>query len=157
MEHNEYEMHLVGEILLTQDGKKYLGQIAKWTKFLSVLGFVLLGISLLLILTFGVVITSTNRYEMMMGSGYYNPGVFHWSYAVVYIIIIAIYFIPLYYLYQFSNKTKQALLASDTDVLTDALHFLKKHYVFIGVFVIVCLVLYLLGSIFMIAGFANVM
>lgn len=155
MEQNEYEMHLVGEILLTQDGRKYLNQIAKWTKFLSILGFVLLGISLLIIVSLGIFITATNRYEMMVGAGYYNPAVFQWSYVIVYVLLIAVYFVPLYYLYQFSVKTRQALQANNTETLTEGLAFLKKHYMFIGVFVIICLVMYLLGTILMIAGFAR--
>ncbi|WP_029906886.1 hypothetical protein [Prevotella sp. 10(H)] len=156
MQENTYSTVFTDEIQLTRESHTLLGQISKWTRFLSVLGFIYLALMAIIVLSIGIVITSTNAYEEMHNFGPYNPGVFQWGYALMYLIIIAILFIPVYFLYKFSVKTKNALLISDSDTLTEAFRFLKKHYMFIGIITIISLVVYLVGFVFllfMIAGY----
>lgn len=145
MREGEYETMWAEELKLTNSGRSILSDIAKWTKFLSVLGFIFLGLSVIVILSAGILISVTNSYVQPSAAYPYHPGMFQWFYAVIYLIIIAIYFVPLYFLYKFSVNTKNALKKDDTDVLTTAFSFLKKHYMFIGILTIIMLVIYLIA------------
>jgi hypothetical protein len=63
-----------------------------------------------------------------------------------------IYFFPVYYLLQFSNKMKKALVDKNEDTLAKAFEMLKSHYKFIGVFTIITLSLYALFAIVAVMG-----
>lgn len=144
MKEMEYETVWVNELGISSENQQILGTIAKWTKFLSVLGFIFLGLSVIFILSAGILISLSNNYMESTSVSYpYHPGVFSWFYAAIYLIIIAIYFIPVYFLYRFSVNTKNALKLNDAVTLTKAFNFLKKHYVFIGIMTIVVLAFYL--------------
>jgi uncharacterized oligopeptide transporter (OPT) family protein len=65
--------------------------------------------------------------------------------TIVYLILAALYFFPVYYLYQFSTRMKTALSTKKDDTLADAFEVLKSHYKFIGVLTVIVLSLYVLG------------
>jgi hypothetical protein len=67
--------------------------------------------------------------------------------TIFYILMIAIYIFPLYYLYQFSVKLKKAVISKDDEVLASAFEMLKSHYKFVGVFTIIMLSIYILAGI----------
>lgn len=152
MRENDYEADWAGGMGITTEGRSILSDIAKWTKFLSVLGFIFLGISVFIILAAGILISLTNSYMESASSYPYDPGVFRWFYAIIYLIILGIYFIPVYYLYKFSVNTKNALKMDDVDTLTDALSFLRKHYMFIGILTIIGVIFYMIAFLFMLFG-----
>jgi len=152
MERMEYETMWSDEIRITNESKSILNSIAKWTKFLSILGFIFLGLSAALIICAGLLITFTNGYMASSSAYPYHPGVFQLPYAIAYLVIIFIYFIPIYFLYKFSSNTKKALQDNDSEELTKAFTFLKKHYLFIGIFAIVMLAIYLIGFLMIIFG-----
>ena len=53
-----------------------------------------------------------------------------------------IYFIPVYYLFQFGVKTKKAFEDNDIGMLTFGLKKLRSHYKFIGILFIIAVILY---------------
>jgi hypothetical protein len=133
------------ELKITPDAKEFLKEIASWCKFLSVLGFI--GIGLLLFGSFFLSLAYRSFPEIATSP--FNAGaLITFSYIVVVIICI----FPLYYLYQFSNKMKKALLFKEDKVLATAFKMLKSHYKFIGVFTIIFLSVYLLLAIVAYAG-----
>lgn len=120
---------------LTDQGKKYLKEAANWASFISIIGFI--GIGLLIIMSFTVEsILSALPAESLGGL---PPRFF----SFFYLIIGGIYFIPVFYLFQFANKTKEALDKDDISTLTFGLKKLKSHYKFIGILVIVSIVFYI--------------
>ena len=64
--------------------------------------------------------------------------------TIVYLLFAVLYFFPVYYLMQFSNKMKKALATKDDEILADAFQVLKSHYKFIGVFTIITMSLYVM-------------
>ncbi len=138
--------------LISNSSRIILHKIANWTKFLSIVGFVILGLNALFILSAGAMIDEVNRYMEMRSMYPYTPGVFKWFYAVIYLIIIGLSCIPVFYLYKFSDKTKEALKRNNTKVLTEALKFLNSHYTWVGIFTILGLVFVLSAFLFMIVG-----
>lgn len=134
------------QLTITSEAKGFLKETANWCKFLSVLGFI--GLGLLFLSSFFISSIYSNMPQAATMP--FNLGIVM---TVVYILIIAIYIFPLYYLYQFSLKLKKALLSKDDKTLADAFEMLKSHYKFVGVFTVIILSIYILAGILGVMGF----
>ena len=64
--------------------------------------------------------------------------------AVVYLLIAALYFFPVYYMNKFEPTAKAAFTNNDSKILTTSFRYLKSHYKFIGIMALVIFALYLL-------------
>ena len=119
---------------ISEQGKKYLLEAGKWATFLGIAGFIL--IALLIVMSFSIGSILSNLPEGSLGG--LPPRFF----SFFYLIVAGIYFIPVFYLFQFGVKTKQAFEHDDIGMLTFALKKLRSHYKFIGILFIVAVVLY---------------
>ena len=128
-------------IEIQKEGLMHLFETRKWTMFLSVLGFICIGLMMIAAL---VMLTVSSR-----GFGF---GI---AFFIMMLIFIVIYFFPIYYLFKFSELSKIALSTKDNSQLTNALMYLKKHYQYMGILTIIGLSFYLLMFIF--AGVAGTM
>jgi hypothetical protein len=63
-----------------------------------------------------------------------------------------IYFFPIYYLWRFSQYSRQAIESYDTEDLAIALRYLRLHYTFMGILVIIAFVFYIVAGIFMVTS-----
>ena len=133
------------QLTITSAAKGFLKETAKWCKFLSILGFIGLGILLLSSFFVGTIYNNMPEAATMP----INLGT---AMTFFYILMIAIYVFPLYYLYQFSIKLKKALNTKDDAILAAAFEMLKSHYKFVGVFTIIMLSIYILAGIVGILG-----
>ncbi|NWJ52867.1 MAG: hypothetical protein HXX14_18600 [Bacteroidetes bacterium] len=123
---------------ITNESLSYLSTAAKWAKFLSIIGFVSVGILGLLGVFMGISLTLSEKmsaFPAPMPKGLLG---------LIYVIIAVIYFFPALYLYRFSESTTRSLLLKDTLSLTDAIFNLKKTFKFIGIATIVTISLYIL-------------
>jgi lysylphosphatidylglycerol synthetase-like protein (DUF2156 family) len=151
----------VGKFVEIQDQKIELGgvtllhlnEIRKWAHFLSILGFVAVGLLVFAGVIMMVVtsIHSTFQYEPL---GMLGPFI-----GIIYLALAVIYFFPVLYLYQFSKYAKQSLMqiglsGSSTELMSQAIGYLKKHFRFIGILTISLLVAYILGIIGVVIAFA---
>tara|TARA_R110002049_G_scaffold86004_5_gene218643 strand:+ start:2094 stop:2537 length:444 start_codon:yes stop_codon:yes gene_type:complete len=135
------------QLTLTSASKRFLRETAKWSKFLSILGFILIGLMFIGSFFIG---SLYNNMPQAQGVPFNIGGIM----TGVYVVLALIYIFPIYYLYQFSSKMKQALLSKDDEVLAKAFEMLKSHYKFIGVFTIIMLSFYVLAIIIAIIGAA---
>ncbi len=128
---------------LTPLSIEYLREVAKWARFLSILGLVGVGLSVLAYIFLGVTLsaaplaidgTSSSRGMAGVTGLMFIPGV----------IIMLIYILPIWWLYQFSTRLGEAINFKNNQILETSFQFLKKHYKFIGIFVVVILALYIL-------------
>jgi hypothetical protein len=120
------------ELVLEIQAEAYLRETRKWTKFFAILGFVFMGLGVLSSIGLFVASSIMSDYtEVPMG-----------GIAVLYLILIGVYFFPMYYLLQFSNKAKEALISRSSQTLTEAMKYIKSHYKFVGIMTIVMLALY---------------
>ena len=121
----------------------HLNEIRKWTQFLSILGFIAVGL-LLFLGVFMLIISffrSPFQYDQF---GMIGP--FMW---IFYLLFALIYFFPVLYMYQFSRYAKQSLVQigsgeSSRELMAHAIIYLKKHFRYIGILTIVILAVYLL-------------
>ena len=133
------------QFIVTDQAKKFLFETAKWAKLLAIMGII--GIGIMVIMGLGMSFFMTT----MMGDLPSNsmPAGFGAGIGFLYVILAAVYAVPVYYLLKFANTTKAALRIDDAQVLTQALGYLKSHYKFIGIMTIVLLALSILPMIFM--------
>jgi hypothetical protein len=130
--------------------KGHLADTARWAKFLSIVGMVLLALAIIANI-WGI--SFMDRATAVDG---YNDAVLMNSMrlgmVVASIIVIAIAFFPLMYLYQFANRMKVALAANEQEALNDSFLNLKRYFRYIGILVIILLAMYALFFIVFIFG-----
>jgi hypothetical protein len=132
-------------------GTAFLGETARWAKFLGILGF----ISCALIVVFAVFVGSIMSYFSRLGGGvgYMPPGVGIFV-SVLYILIAVLYFFPCLYLFNFASKMQVAIRSNDQQQLNDSFRNLKSCFRFIGILTIISLGFCVLGVVLGIIGAA---
>jgi hypothetical protein len=118
---------------ITLETLGFLSTIAKWAKFIAIMGFIVIGIMLF----FGLgAIFSKYTYA----STYFQ----HFWFGVLYYVIAVVYVFPFIYLNKFSNNMSKAVALRDTELLTFAMEYLKKHYKYMGILIIVTIGTYII-------------
>jgi len=134
---------------LSPSSIQHLAETAKWSKFLSIIGFVGLALFLVLSLFIGIILPSMNSIEGLdafqqtegqLGIG--DMAFFGPILAFGYLGIALLHFFPILYLFNFSRKAQIALKEMNSELIETSLNNLKKHYKYIGIMVLVLLVLY---------------
>lgn len=133
-------------LIITPEIKSYLYTTVRWTKLMSILGFIGLGflvIAVIVILCFGAFFGGLNS-DINGGLEFITGGFI----AIIYLGIGALYLAPLLYLYRFSTKTKWALDSNDQTLLAEGFNNIKKHYKFIGILSLIVISVYALIFVF---------
>lgn len=122
-------------LIINEEGSKYLTSIAKWGKFLSIVGFV--GIGIMVLFSFAMIMSGTIINDIPMYQNLpFNMSLFM---GILYLIFGAIYFIPCYYLFIFSVKTQNGLQNNDQFDIDLGLKNLKSVFKFMGIMTIISL------------------
>jgi small-conductance mechanosensitive channel len=142
------EENKVADLQLTWDSKEFLKETAKWAYFLSIMGYIGIGLLIIFAIFAGTIFSSLGEAG---GMGSFPTALI----TCLYLLLAVLYFFPVYYLNKFGSNTKTALANNDSDMLGNALEYLKSHYKFIGIMTIVVMSLYVLAIVFaVIAGVA---
>ena len=137
------------EMKLNESAKDFLKETAKWAYFLSILGYVGIGFIVLAGLFADTLFSAMGKMNPAMSSMGSSFGIVM---TVIYLLIGALYFFPVYYLNKFASNAKIACATNDSDKLTISFQYLKSHYKFIGIMTLVVFSLYLLMIIGAIIG-----
>lgn len=135
------EVTQLTELNLNAHSKSFLKEIAGWTYFLSIIGFIFVGLLVL------IAVSANSIYNNMAQFSQESPFDVGLFMTAVYVIVALIYFFPILFLFKFSKRLKSALKSKEDEELASALEILKSHYKFIGVFTIIVLSLYALAII----------
>ncbi len=130
----------IRKIEIEQDTLKDLDTTRKWSMFLAILGFVGIGLILIIGLFTGTFLT-------VFKSGNSGLGITEMMVLLVVLVFSVIYFFPVLYLFRFSKHTSNAVRNLDKLELHKAFNNLRKYYVYIGILIIVFLVLYVVAFI----------
>jgi hypothetical protein len=118
-------------------------ETAKWSKFLSIIGFIFVGfmsiIGILMLFSFGGTLFS-NAVGLNNIPGF--PAGMISLVGIIYFGIALLYFFPVYYLFIFARKTKNAILSNDNQMLAEGFSKLKSHYKFVGILTLIIVVFY---------------
>ncbi len=137
------------ELKITATAITYLKESAKWSKFLAIMGFI--GIALMVVAALFTYISYVSMGNEMARLMPYPPIII----PIVYIIMAGIYFMPIYYLYNYASKTLHAFTSDDSVALTEAFENLKSHHKFLGIATILVLSIYVLMLIGVVVFFAS--
>lgn len=137
------------ELQLDTTAKDFVKEIAKWAYFLSIIGFIGIGLLLIIAVFAGAFFSAMG--STMPGMGVYG-GSFGAAMGAIYFLMAAFYFFPVYYLFKFSSNAKKAFRDNDSEALTSSFGYLKSHYKFIGILMIVLLAIYALFFLFAVLG-----
>lgn len=123
-------------LAINEDIKSLLKETGKWAYFLSIIGFIGLGFFIILALFAGTIIT-------LLGSTFADLGVIPTGiFSFMYLAFALVYFFPLYYLYNFGKKIRNAIETNDQLTLNESLSSLKSHYKFIGILTLITVITY---------------
>lgn len=145
------------KIEIDQESLGYLDTTRKWTMFFAILGFVGLGVMLVIGLLAGSLMSAfTSKMSGMSGmegmEGIETAkavGGFTSVFIFIFLLIFAvIYFFPLLYLFRFSKHTKNAIANLDSNEMRLGFKNLKSYWKYIGILIIILLSFYLLVLIF---------
>lgn len=117
---------------------KNLNATRKWTMFISVLGFIFLGLLIVIGLVTSTFLTAFKSKEV-------NLGIPESLMAVLFIVIAAIYFFPVLFLFRFSKNTRDAVQNLDKMKLEKAFKNLRIYFTYIGIMVIIVLSIYIVA------------
>lgn len=137
---------------ITPNIRAFLSETARWANFIAILGFIMIGILILVAIfagsMMGMMMSQIPEAQDLGGlSGLYGGAL-----TVFYLILAGIYIFPILYLYRFATKMKHALRTDDQESLSSSFENLKSHYKFIGILMIIMLGLYALAILLAIVG-----
>ncbi|MGD0754270.1 MAG: hypothetical protein ABR927_04335 [Bacteroidales bacterium] len=123
-------------IEIEQETLNHLNTTRKWAMFLAIIGFIILGLIVVIGLIAGTFLTAFNSGEKALGI----PE----SLMFVPILILAvIYFFPVLFLFRFSKHTSHAIQTLDKLEFHKAVKNLKSFFAYIGIMIIIILSLYI--------------
>jgi hypothetical protein len=135
--------------------KEHLNETAKWARFLSIAGFIFLGIIVIAGIVFTVFLSSTmsgiSDGEFGAPGAIAGIGV---GMAFFYLLLAAVWFFPLVYLYRFSISLRKAVAGDDQQALNLAFQNLKVCFRYVGIVTIIILTIYAIAIVVAIAGAA---
>jgi uncharacterized membrane protein YjgN (DUF898 family) len=140
----------IKKIEISQESLGYLDTTRKWTMFFAIIGFIFLGMMLIIGILAGSFLSAfTSKMSGMQGMQGMEGAKAAGGIAGVFVFIIllvfaVIYFFPLLYLLRFSRHTKKAVANLDANELQSGLKYLKLFWKYIGILMIVLLAVYLL-------------
>lgn len=138
MQNESIDSGIYSNMELTPQAIASMDETRKWTMFLSILGFVFIGFLVLAMI--GSLFMTSMIPVPGMGTG---PIM-----AFAFLLVIAIYFFPIYFLYQFSSYAKRAIATKSPADLEQAMGYLRNHYRYIGILVIIVIALYIVIFLF---------
>lgn len=136
MENIENAQPVDNQLAINDEIRGYLLETSKWGKLLAIVGYVGMGILLLIGLFF---IVGLSIFSSFSGVGFPMRIM-----GFIYILISVLYYFPLKYLYNFSIQLKQGLNSTNQLTVTTGFENLKSLFKFMGIFTIVVLSIYAL-------------
>jgi hypothetical protein len=131
-------------LFLDLQAQEALKESAKWCLFIAIIGFIGLGF-LILIAIFMAINVNSLPDNFAENSSFVNMKAYI---SIVYVLLAALYFPFVYYLYKYASDMKLGIASQNTATISEALVSLKAHHKFLGVSIIVLMSIY----IFMIVG-----
>ncbi len=104
---------------MTSTAVGFLQESAKWSKFMAIIGFI--GIGLMVLVSLFMALGFSAMGASTMSELPFSMSVF----SIIYVLFAAIYFFPVFYSYQYATKTSAALHSKNIQLLADGLENLK--------------------------------
>ncbi|MCO5285840.1 MAG: DUF5362 family protein [Chitinophagaceae bacterium] len=132
------------DLQITPTVEVYLGETAKWGRFLAIIGFVLTGLFVILAFTFTTFMSSAMNDLYGPAMGPLTSGM-----MVNFLIIAVLMFFPSLFLLRFSSRMKEAIAEINQGALESSFESLKSLFKFYGIITLIVLGIYLLAFVVM--------
>jgi hypothetical protein len=129
------------KIEIGPDTLRNLNVARRWAMFLSVLGFIFLGLILMLGIITGTFLTAFSQSDKI-------PGVPDALLIGSFIGLALIIFFPILFLFRFSKHASNAVSTLNPGELHKAVRYLKLFFLFIGIFLIILISTYIFALLF---------
>ena len=126
----------IKKIEIEQETLNHLNTTRKWAMFLAIVGFIFLGLLIIIGLIAGTFLTTFSTGEK--GLGIPESLMF-----IPVLLLIVIYFFPVLFLFRFSKHTSHAVHTFDKLELHKAIKNLKAFFAYIGILIIIILSIYI--------------
>lgn len=131
------------KIEIGPESLNHLNAIRKWTMFFSVIGFIFIGLMLIA----GII---AGTFLSVFDTGNPGAGTTRWIMIVVFVAVAMVYYFPVRFLFRFSLHTRNAVQTTNKEELRLAFKNLRSFFVYLGILLIICLLLYF--TVLIIAG-----
>ncbi|MFI5453668.1 DUF5362 family protein [Pedobacter sp. UC225_61] len=128
-------------LVVSEEMRSHLYEIAKWAGFLAIVGFVFTGMMVIGAFTIGAAMNSSPEIMLMAGQMGRFGSIFFTVICLVYAFAV---FYPSLLMFKYSSKAKQGILYGEQNSLNDALSKLKSLFKYWGILTIICISLYAL-------------
>jgi hypothetical protein len=128
-------------LVVSEEIRSYLYDMAKWANFLAIVGFVFTALVALSALTIGSAMATNPEVAAMIGKMGNAGGVVFTVFCLAYAFAI---FYPSLLLFKYSAKAKLGVLYGEQDSLNDAMGKLKSLFKYWGIITIIFISLYAL-------------
>ena len=118
---------------------EYIETAAKWARFLAIVGFVFIGLFVLVALIMGSFMANSPLNEAGIPIGFLSG---------LYIAMSALYFFPTLYLYRFATKALRAIRSDNNTELTESFMNLRNMFRFVGILTAIVIGIYAIGIVF---------
>jgi hypothetical protein len=140
----------VEALWVSEDVRSYIYETSKWARFLSIVGFVFSGLTV--INAFGAGAMLSTMAAMSPGNPLVKIG--SAGLTIVFLLFALLQFYPSLQLYKFSAASKQAVLFADQESFSTAMGKLKSFFKFWGIATVIFISFYILMILAVIAGLA---
>ena len=131
---NLFDLHI------DPQSQSFLSETAKWAKFISIAGIILLSLGILAVALGGF--NTLNTLETFDGGGYGSS--IMTTYLIVMVVLMIVFILFYVYLYRFAVRMQVALRNNDQATLTSSFSALKSCFKFAGIVLIIVLAVYLI-------------
>lgn len=138
------QQHQLFGLTIDPNSKRFLSETAKWGRFLSIMGFIMCGLLIIIGLFAAVKLQEASSAFGELGGGGPMSGLGP-TVALIYILFAVLYFFPCLYLSRFSSQMTVAIGSDDQNSMTSAFENLKSMFKFFGILTIIVLSLWVLA------------
>lgn len=125
------------KIEIEQETLKHLNTTRKWAMFVAIIGFIFLGLVIIIGAIAGTFLTAFN-------SGEKSLGIPESLMFVPVLVIAVIYFFPILFLFRFSKHSSRAIQNLDKLEFNIAIKNLKYYFAYFGILIIIIFSFYIL-------------
>jgi hypothetical protein len=131
------------KIEIEHETLKHLNTTRKWAMFLAIIGFIFLGLVLIIGIIAGTFMTA-------FSTGEKDLGIPDSLMFIPVILLVVIYFFPVLFLFRFSKHTSRAIQNLDKQALHKGVKYLKLYFAYVGILIILVLSIYI--AVLIVAG-----
>lgn len=136
------EVNSYPQLIITEEIRSYIYDVAKWANFLAVVGFVIAAFMLLAALIIGTAMNTSPEVAAMMGA---MGKIGSTAMTIVFIAYGLAIFYPSLLLSRYARKTKLGVLYGEQESLNESFSALKSLFKYWGIIVIILIGLNLLS------------